>query len=258
MAVRPSGVPAAVGDIILTVSALIGVAVPVAHFAGWLEKLPWVAERIPVFTLLVVSLVLIDVVLERRLRLETVLDNLASIQHSQQLGVRFLPDAATAEASLAEIARRATQSILAVGAESRHLQYLGAVSKAVRERKLTYYRLLEGLYMTHALDEHLATLVGLSNVRIGWTPHEKYANLCVTESETVLAFPSPWPDRYSALALPGAGFARQYTEYFFDAFAAATAVNDEQSLQALCHKCGPDTVRTPAGIAALLAKPPHE
>ncbi len=254
MPIRPTRVLVAVADAILVLSAVVGVGVPVAHFAGWLEQLPWLTERIPVLTLLVVSLVLIDVVLERRLRLEALLHNLAALQQSRELGVRYLPDAESAEATLVEVARRARQSIFAVGAKSHRQKYLNAVSKAVKEHKLMYYRLLEGLYITHQLHDHLAALINLPNVKIAWTPHEKYANLCVTESDTVLAFPSPWADRYSALALPGAEFAQRYTEYFVDAFAAAVIITSEQSLQVLCHTCGRTTERTPDGIAALLRK----
>jgi hypothetical protein len=253
MSMQPSRIAVGVADTVLILSAILGVAITVAHFFGWLEHVPWLTERIPVLVLLVVSLVLLDVVLERRLRLERLAESVLALRRAHESGIHYLPDAESAEAATAEITQRARQTILAVGAKSKSTKYLSVVTEAAKTRKIPYHRLLEGLYITHEVHQHLAAVIEFPNVKVSWTPHDKFANLLVTENDTVLAFPSPWPDRYSALFLPGPDFARQYTEYFFAAFAAATPVGTKDELQGLCGKCGIGGTRTPKAIAAMLA-----
>lgn len=235
---HPSRISVIAADAVLIVSAVLGVAITVAHFTGWLEHAPWLAERIPVLGLLLVSLVLLDIVLERRLRLDRLSESILELSRAHESGIHYLPNAESTETATAEITQRARESILAVGAKSKRSKYLNEITEAVKGRKVAYHRLLEGLYITHEMHQHLASIVELSNTHISWTPHDKFANLLVTETDCVLAFSSPWPDRYSGLILPGAEFARQYTEYFFAAFGAATPVRTKADLEALCGKCG--------------------
>lgn len=235
------------GDLVLFLSALTGIGIGVAHVFGWLDS-EWLRAHLQVLVLLVVSLILASSVVERRLHIEAIRRDLQLLHQSSNFGVRYFPDAESSERALLTSAQRATGSIFVVGAKSQNERYLGAIEEAVKRGQVRYYRLVDGTHITHQLHEHLSNLLNFPGLRMAWTPREKYANLCVTSSETILVLPSPRVAEFSAVALPGVDLARQYAEYLFDDFRNATELQSRDQLEVLCDQCSPSQDRAPTAI----------
>jgi hypothetical protein len=195
---------------------------------------------------------LVTVVIERAIRLDTIQATLDSILSKYMIGVQYLENLESVVSELERVARQADENIMALGARSTAPRYLEAIQDAVQRRKVIYYRLIDGTHIAHQLHEHLRIMLQSENVRIAWTPKEKFGNLTVTEDECIIAFPAPYRHKLSGLRLPGETNSRRWTQYFLEVFSQSQTISEEQSIEILCEKCSPTVERNPEEILRLL------
>lgn len=241
-------------DIILVGSALIAIVVTLLDFFGVLSNIKWLSERIPIFILLGISFLLVNVVVERRTYISKIQQTLDNIISTSVFGAQYLEDAVAVVSQIERAVRNAEENIMAVGAKSRAVNYLNAIEDNVLTKRTSYYRLLDGEYITHELHEHLKKLFPISNVHIGWTPREKFGNLVVTDKECILVFPGTNIERFSGLWLPGQTNSRRYNHYFLESFSKCLPIRTEKAIEVLCIKCNPDIAGDSTKISQVLEK----
>ncbi len=186
--------------------------------------------------------------------ISSVKKTLEGILASYTFGVQYLENVEIVNSELARVARRAEDTILALGARSKSPEYLRAIEEAVSPRQVAYHRLINANHIPHELHEHLERLIDAPNVHISWTPKEKFSNLTVTESECILVFPAPASEKLSGLKLPSQANSQRYRHYFFEASEASITIETKIGVKILCEKCSPDTARKPREIRRILLK----
>jgi hypothetical protein len=239
-------------NIVLVSSAMLSIAVALLDFLGMLDEVPWLSRRVAALSLLVLGVLVIGLVLERRVRLDAIQGALDNILARYTFGAQYLETSEAVVAQLEQVARQANESIMALGGKSRASSYLNTIEEAVCKREVTYYRLIDGPRISHQLHQHLRAIMHASSVQIRWTSREIFANLLVTESQTVLALPGPSVDRFSGLVLPGEANSRRYMQYFMDVFSTSVAIRTERALHVLCSHCRPAPVGDLTELARVL------
>jgi hypothetical protein len=144
-------------------------------------KLISLSVCIPKITLFVLGYLFISIAIERRKRLDYIQATLDAIVNNYSLGAQYLENREAVNEALGRAVRQADETIMAMGSRSTAVKYLKGIQEAVVDRKVRYYRLIEGPEITHELCEHLKALVESESTQIIWTPKEKFGNLTVTE-----------------------------------------------------------------------------
>lgn len=182
------------------------------------------------------GLLMLSTVIERRTKLEALASRLESLA-ALLTDARYLPYADAVKRALEEAVEQTRQRVLAIGSKSTARRYLRSIEYAVMHRNVTYYRILDGDSIFHPLHEHLVKLHGRKNVFIALVDRENYGNITVCDGVTVLAFPSPFQDKFSGLSVLGAAASTQYGEQILAIYATANRVDDVLRLKALCADC---------------------
>ncbi|MCO5194535.1 MAG: hypothetical protein M9928_22855 [Anaerolineae bacterium] len=193
---------------------------------------------------------------EQQYRQETLLgsikSNLEGILATYTFGVQYLENAASVRSELEKAISRADDNVLSLGAKSQASEYLEAISEAIQKRQVIYHRLLNDSHIPHELHKHLQDVIDETDVQIGWTPKTKFANMTITEHESIIVLPAPSSDKFSAIKLPGKLNSHRYKRYFFEAFDQSISIRTDKGVEILCEECSPDTARNPVLIKKIL------
>lgn len=228
-------------DFVLVGSAFIAISIVLLDFIGMLDKITWLSERVDIITLLILSFLLVNAVIDRKIGINKINESLDNIISSYAFGAQYLDDAGAVIPQLERITRKADEIIMALGAKSRASNYLFLIKEAVFQRNVIHYRLIDGEYIPHALHEHLIEIIKSPIVQLAWTPKEKFGNLLLTENECVIVLPAPYIDKFSGILLPGERNSRRFTHYFLEAFSKSLPVRTEKAIEVLCMQCSPRT-----------------
>ncbi len=238
---RSEKVLSMLNDIILIGSTVIAISIVLLDFIGVLDKIVWLSGRVEIITLLILSLLLVNAVVDRKIGINKIQDSLDNIISSYSLGGQYLDDARAVISQLERITRKADEIIMALGAKSRASNYLLSIKEAVFQRNVIHYRLIDGEYIPHSLHEHLIEIIKSPNVHVAWTPKEKFGNLLLTENGCVIAFPAPYIEKFSGIWLPGEENSRRFAQYFLEVFSKSLPVSTEKAIEVLCMECSPST-----------------
>lgn len=218
-------------SIVIAVRSMVEPPTTLAGLAGVLAAL-----------LSAIGLLLIAAALERRLRLDTLARRFDALAKAVAPTAIYLSDRHGVIRALTEAVNASRDRILAMGARSSAVDYLRAIEDAVIRREVAYHRVVNGDYIFHAFHEHLIKMLPRENVFVAWTPFEKFGNITVADTDCVIAFPSPYIDRFSGLRLVGESVASQYA----------------QQVMAVYATCQPLTLDTAATMCVDCSKRPEE
>jgi len=241
-----------ISNFILIVSAILVVGIAILDFLGLLDEINWLNIHLPAITLLAVSLVLSVTVIDRHTKLARIERLLQQSIDTHVLGIQYLRDKSSVIKELRGMVRRADEFIMAVGAKSTAKPYLDQIVKRVNSRDILYYRLLSGDHITHDLHIHLDALLSMPGVRIAWNRSEKYGTLTVSEQQVIIGLPTPNPDKFTGIKLPGEHNALLYNQYFLEAFNNSVPVKTRRAIEALCETCSPNTAGDERQIEQIL------
>lgn len=191
------------------------------------------------------GLLLVAAVVERRARLDKLNKKFDDFLSQLEPESKYLPDMKSVRDALHAIVSTCSGTIYSIGALSSDRSYLNAISDAVKERDVVYYRVVIGNHIYHPMHLHLLSLLGNGSTYIGWLEREKYGNITVTDKGAVLAFPSPRVDRLTGLSL-SVKVATPYGQQVLNAYHAAAPVT-EGKLAELCEKCRSEGLRGSSG-----------
>ena len=228
---------------ILYLAGALAVTVPILDIFGVLENVEWFQARISEITLVAIGLLIFAAVFERRTILDRIERLLKQLLDTQLLGVQYLPDRASVVRELTSTIDGATEAMWALGAKSTADVYLERIASKTLSGHTTYHRLLTGNHITHKLHEHLIPLIDLEAVQVAWNHSEKYGYLTVSDSKVMMVFPSPHPEKFTGLRLPGASYSLHYSQVFMQAFTDGIPVTSERGLSLLCEECSPNIPR---------------
>jgi hypothetical protein len=192
-------------------------------------------------TLVLVSLglLMIAMVVERRLRLDRLNDQLKELATHLESDSKYLPDMQSVSKALRDIVQRCSENIFCIGALSSDRAYLKLIEDAVKNRDVIYYRVVDGDHIYHPMHQHLTALLRVKGVYIGYIDREKFGNMTVTDVGAVIAFPSPYVDKLTGLSLPDPSMISPYMQHVLVAYGACSPMT-EQKLTELCERCRTD------------------
>ena len=231
------GVVTHIGDAVALLSGLSAVGISVYRL--WLPPDSTSGgDQLVSFTLLILSLVLIYAVIERRQSIDQIQNSLTKTLLSFDLGVLPLNNAQSVAKELRSLARGANVCIFAIGSKSDDSKYFGHIEEAVGNGA-HYTRVLMGDCISHGLHVHLRNVLESEGAQVTWTEHEKYLNVVVTETGCVMAFPGGAHKSLTGISLPGQESARRYTAYVAEVQTTTRSVTDDKVLTAMCKNCTP-------------------
>jgi hypothetical protein len=225
----------ALSDLLLVVIGLVSIAVSVRSLFEPPKSIEQLGNILSAL-LGATGLLLVAAVIERRARLDTLFREFTDLRKAISPNAAYLSDRQAVERALAHLADSSSDHILAMGARSSAADYLTAVEDAVTRRSATYHRVVNGDYIFHPMHAHLTKVMKHENVFIAWTPHEKFGNIAVGDTECVVAFPSPYIDRFAGLRLMGEAVASQYGQQIMAAFAGCDPLTADMA-EKLCVDC---------------------
>jgi hypothetical protein len=154
-------------DLLLAAVGVLGVVVSVRSLMDPVKDFKGLNGALALL-LTSVGLLLVTTAIERRLRLDAITEHLVVIERGLRPNVAYLPGADAVKASLIGLVSGAAEGVYTLGARSSATRYLRAIEKAVTDRHLPYYRVLDGDDISHDLHEHLSCFSKRINAVYMW------------------------------------------------------------------------------------------
>jgi hypothetical protein len=225
----------ATADLLLCAIGILSVVVSVRSLLAPPKTVAG-ADTLLSLMLAALGLLLIAAVIERRVRLDKLSQQIQDLMVHLEPGSTYLADSRSISDALHKIVETCSETILCIGALSSDRDYLRAVEDAVKRREVPYYRVINSDHIYHPMHEHLLALMENPNTNIRWVEREKYGNITVTDKGAVLAFPSPYPDKLTGLLISLPSMVSPYIQLVLAVYAVCEPVT-ESKLRELCEKC---------------------
>ena len=236
----------ATSDLLLCAIGILSVVVSVRSLLSPPKSIAGL-DTLLILVLVSLGLLMIAIVIERRVRLDTLNDQLKNLTTHLEPDTRYLSDIESVSGVLRNIVRRCSENILCIGALSSDKIYLKLIEDAVKKRDAIYYRVVDGDHIYHPMHQHLAALLAVDKVYIGYIDREKYGNITVTDIGAVIAFPSPHIGKLTGLFLSNPSMTSPYMQHVLVAYGACSPMT-EKKLNDLCEKCRPNIWPTTSAV----------
>lgn len=228
----------ATSDLLLCVIGILSVIVSVRSIFSPPKSISGL-DTLLTLVLVSLGLLMIAMVVERRLRLDRLNEQLEELTTRLEPDSKYLPDMQSVSSELRNIVRRSSENIFCIGALSSDKPYLKLIEDAVKGRDVIYYRVVDGDHIYHPMHQHLMALLAFNRVYIGYIDREKFGNMTVTDIGAVIAFPSPHVDKLTGLSLSDPSMTAPYMQHVLVAYGACSPMT-EQKLTELCERCRKD------------------
>ena len=227
----------ATSDLLLCVIGILSVVVSVRSILSPPKSITGL-DTLLILVLVSLGLLMIAVVIERRVRLDALNDQLKNLTAQLEPDTKYLSDIESVSGVLRDIVQRCSENIFCIGALSSDKTYLKLIEDAVKKRDVIYYRVVDGDHIYHPMHQHLLALLAADKVYIGYIDREKYGNITVTDVGAVIAFPSPHVGKLTGLFLSNPSMTSPYMQHVLVAYGACSPMTEEK-LNDLCEKCRP-------------------
>ena len=144
------------------------------------------------------------------------------------------------EAALTDACNSANRFIVVMGARARGADYLQALTRAVSQRNVEYYRIVPGSKIDHAVHSHLEEVLPFEQANIGQDPKSRETTFA-NENVIIVTFASPGEsDTYWATKTANPTLARDYKEFVIKMFlnlSTRRRITQPSQLTRLCAEC---------------------